>query len=163
MKQIKTHQRPIWKSTSKADKGHWKQTPTWDIRVLSSWADQAKSRVLAVSFQCKLVRVRVKHTRQIHQSVVTRMQQRLQAAPKICVAFFKNHGGFPGGSVVKNPPTSVGDTGSIPGPGRFHMLQSNWTHASPLLSLCSGAREPQLLKPSRNKRSHWNEKPAHCN
>ena len=27
--------------------------------------------------------------------------------------------GFPGGSVVKNPPASVGDTGSIPGAGRF--------------------------------------------
>ena len=25
---------------------------------------------------------------------------------------------FPGGSVVKNPPTSAGDVGSIPGPGR---------------------------------------------
>ena len=31
-------------------------------------------------------------------------------------------GGFPGGSVVKNPPTNAGDTGdvgSIPGLGRF--------------------------------------------
>ena len=27
--------------------------------------------------------------------------------------------GFPGGSVVKNFPDSVGDTGSIPGSGRF--------------------------------------------
>ena len=27
---------------------------------------------------------------------------------------------FPGGAVVKNPPASVGDTGSIPGPGRSH-------------------------------------------
>ena len=26
--------------------------------------------------------------------------------------------GFPGGSVVKNPPTNAGDTGSIPGLGR---------------------------------------------
>ena len=26
--------------------------------------------------------------------------------------------GFPGGSVVKNPPISAGDTGSIPGSGR---------------------------------------------
>ena len=30
-----------------------------------------------------------------------------------------------GGSVVKNPPANVGDTGSIPGPGRSHMSQSN--------------------------------------
>ena len=32
-------------------------------------------------------------------------------------------GGFPGDSVIKNPP--AGDTGSIPGPERFHMSQSN--------------------------------------
>ena len=28
---------------------------------------------------------------------------------------------FPGGLVVKNPPASAGDTGLIPGLGRFHM------------------------------------------
>ena len=33
--------------------------------------------------------------------------------------------GFPGGSVVKNLPANVGDMGSIPGPGRSHMLRSN--------------------------------------
>ena len=32
---------------------------------------------------------------------------------------------FPGGSVVKNLPASAGDIGSIPGPGRSHMPQSN--------------------------------------
>ena len=32
---------------------------------------------------------------------------------------------FPGGAVVKNPPASAGDTGSIPDPGRSHMLRSN--------------------------------------
>ena len=32
---------------------------------------------------------------------------------------------FPGGSVVKNPPASAGNTGLIPGLGRFHMPQSN--------------------------------------
>ena len=32
---------------------------------------------------------------------------------------------FPGGAVVKNPPANAGDTGSSPGPGRSHMLQSN--------------------------------------
>ena len=33
--------------------------------------------------------------------------------------------GFPGGTVVKNLPANAGDTGSIPGPGRSHMPQSN--------------------------------------
>ena len=32
---------------------------------------------------------------------------------------------FPGGTVVKNPPASAGDSGLILGPGRSHMLQSN--------------------------------------
>ena len=32
---------------------------------------------------------------------------------------------FPVGAVVKNPPANSGDTGSSPGPGRFHMLRSN--------------------------------------
>ena len=32
--------------------------------------------------------------------------------------------GFPGGVVVKYPPANAGDTGSSPGPGRSHMLQS---------------------------------------
>ena len=33
--------------------------------------------------------------------------------------------GFPGGTVVMNPPANSGVTGSIPGPGRSHMLRSN--------------------------------------
>jgi len=33
--------------------------------------------------------------------------------------------GFPGGSVVNNPPANAGDAGSIPDPGRSHMLQGN--------------------------------------
>ena len=32
---------------------------------------------------------------------------------------------FPGGTVVKNPPATAGDTGSSPGPGRSHMPWSN--------------------------------------
>ena len=54
---------------------------------------------------------------------------------------------FPGGAVVKNPPSNAGDTGSIPGPGRSHMLHSNQACVPQLLSLRSRAREPQLLSP----------------
>ena len=32
---------------------------------------------------------------------------------------------FPGGPVVKNTPANAGDTGSIPEPGRLHMLLSS--------------------------------------
>ena len=42
------------------------------------------------------------------------------------IEFFKEHVmDFSGGVVVKSPPANVGDTGSIPGPGRFHMPWSN--------------------------------------
>ena len=37
----------------------------------------------------------------------------------------KNSQDFPGDAEVKNPPANAGDTGSSPGPGRSHMLQSN--------------------------------------
>ena len=33
--------------------------------------------------------------------------------------------GFPGGSVVKNPPANAGDMGLIPDPARSHIPQSN--------------------------------------
>ena len=33
--------------------------------------------------------------------------------------------GFPGGTVVKNPPANAGDMGSSPGLGRSHMPWSN--------------------------------------
>ena len=37
----------------------------------------------------------------------------------------KNMLDFPGGTVDTNPPANAGDTGSIPSPGRVHMLWSN--------------------------------------
>ena len=37
----------------------------------------------------------------------------------------KRKQGFPGGAVVENLPANAGDTGSSPGLGRSHMLQSD--------------------------------------
>ena len=42
--------------------------------------------------------------------------------------------GFPGGSVVKNPPTSAGDLGLIPGSGR----SSGVGNGNPLQYSCLG-------------------------
>ena len=86
--------------------------------------------------------------------------------------------GFPGGCVVKNPPASTGDTGSIPDPGRSHMSQSDKARVPQLLSLCSRAWELQVMS-SRvatnevqtpqsppvlpNESTHRNVKPALCN
>ena len=55
-----------------------------------------------------------------------------------------------GGSVVKNPPASVGDTGLTPDLGRSHMpwcTYVNYARAPQPLSLCSRVQEPRLLRP----------------
>ena len=54
---------------------------------------------------------------------------------------------FPGGSEVKNLPANAADTGLIPAAGSFHLPWSNEACVAQLLSLWSGAREPQLLSP----------------
>ena len=61
--------------------------------------------------------------------------------------FKKKALGFPGGAVVEGPPANAGDTGSSPGPGRFHMPRSSWARAPHLLRLRSRTREPRLLSP----------------
>ena len=49
--------------------------------------------------------------------------------------------------MVENLPANAGDTGLSPGLGGSYMPRSNWARAPQLLSLCSRAREPQLLSP----------------
>ena len=58
---------------------------------------------------------------------------------------------FPGGPVVKNPPANAEGMGSVPGWGRFHVLQSNQACTPQLLSL--HALEPVLCneKPLQRK------------
>ena len=57
----------------------------------------------------------------INEAQVLHMQYHQEQKKK------KNHkdGGFPGGSVVKNPPANVGDMDSIPDPERSHVLRSS--------------------------------------
>ena len=59
--------------------------------------------------------------------------------------------------MVKNPPANAGDVGSIPDPGRSHMLWSNKARVPQLLSQCA------LESVLHNKRSHGTEKPSHHN
>ena len=63
-------------------------------------------------------------------------------------------GDFPGGTVDKNLPANAGDTGLIPGPGRFLMPQSNQAQALQVL-------KPMSLKPVLRNKSHHNEKPLY--
>ena len=91
----------------------------------------------------------------------------------------KKKWGFPGGSVVKNPPANAGDTSSISDLRRSHMPQgnqatSNWgtTATEPVLqslgTITTGARAattavcaPQSLCSAT--RSHRDEKLEDCN
>ena len=64
---------------------------------------------------------------------------------------------FTRASVVKKQPCSARDTDLSPGPGRF-------PHAMGKLGLFATTTEPEHLDPMlRDKRSHCNEKSAHCN
>ena len=65
----------------------------------------------------------------------------IHETPELHITWDFKDRGFPDGSVVKNLPANAGDMGLIPGPGRSHILWSNWARAPRLLSLSSGARE----------------------
>ena len=86
--------------------------------------------------------------------------------------YFKNlHGlGLPWWYSGQESACHAGDSGSIPGLGRFHMPQATKAHAPQILSLCSRAHEPQLMSPcATTTEAHTprayaqqQEKPAHC-
>ena len=80
------------------------------------------------------------------------MDEHLQSLPQtvkiICAR------GFPGGTVVENPPANAEDTGSSPGLGRSHMPRSGWAREPQLLSLrfwslCSTTREGAIVRGPR--------------
>jgi len=54
---------------------------------------------------------------------------------------------FPGGTVDKKPPANAGNTGLIPGLGRFHRPWATKVRVPQLLSLHSRAHEPQQVSP----------------
>ena len=63
----------------------------------------------------------------------------------------KKNRGFPGGTVVENPPAGAGDTGSSPGLGGSHMPRSDWARGPRLLSLrvwslCSAAGGAAMVR-----------------
>ena len=112
------------------------------------------------------------------------MLQRVQGtlpSAKDTVPSHKNPGkqrDFPGGPVVKNPPSNAGDTGLIPGQGTKipHAMGQLSPHAT-TIELASlneragvlqttepthpGARTPQLER--ENPQATTREKPEHCN
>ena len=68
---------------------------------------------------------------------------------------------FPGGPVVKNPPANAGDTGLIPGPGRFRTHQATMPRATTTEPALWNPRA-QLLKPAHpTAHSPQQETPPH--
>ena len=64
----------------------------------------------------------------------------------------KNRGtGVPGGTVVKNPPASAGDTGSIPGSGD-PLEEGMATHSSILARRTPWTEEPDGLQSIESRR-----------
>ena len=61
---------------------------------------------------------------------------------------------FPGGPVVKNPPSNAGDVGSIPGWG------TKIPHAAGQLSPCAATPEPARSAATSEKPVRHNEEPA---
>ena len=65
---------------------------------------------------------------------------------------------FPGDSVDKNPSASVGDMGSIPGLGSFHIPRSNKAHVPQLLSPHAAPAEahtPRACAPQQKMPPQW--------
>ena len=60
--------------------------------------------------------------------------------------------GFPGGSVVKNPPTNAGDTSLIPGLGRS-LEKEMATHSSILACEMPRTQEPDGLQSTGSQKS----------
>ena len=61
---------------------------------------------------------------------------------------------FPGSLVFKNTPANAGDMGSIPGPGRSHMPQSNEACAPRVLKRA----QPEAGAPQQEKPPQWEAK-----
>ena len=65
---------------------------------------------------------------------------------------------FPSGAVGKNLPANAGDTGSIPGLGRFHMQQSNKVHTPQLPhphAASTKAQAPRACALQQKKPGQW--------
>ena len=58
----------------------------------------------------------------------------------------------------RSPPANAGDTGSVPGPGRFHMPRRSWARVPQLLPLSAATTEacgPRACAPPQGKPLQW--------
>ena len=117
-----------WPSTS-AWRGLWKG----DLGVLLGWGELLSARGWLRSTGCPWV---LEYVASPHCSlnrpwlaclVSSTVRVALALSTPVGVSTFLKSQcqDFPDGPMVKNPPAKAGDTGSIPGPGRSHVLWGN--------------------------------------
>ena len=63
--------------------------------------------------------------------------------------------------MVKNPPAIAGDMCSTPGPGKSHMLWSNWARAPQLLSLRATTTEAHASRAHALQQEKLPQREAH--
>ena len=66
--------------------------------------------------------------------------------------------GTQGGAVVKNPPTSAGGMGSIPGSGRCPGVEETATHPGLLAGITPRTEEPGRLQSTGSQRVEYDER-----
>ena len=90
----------------------------WPARLLCPWNFPGKNT--GVSCHFLLLILSIFNCVSSHSCIPPPLHASPHLCPNILLDLLSPWGslGFPGGSVVKNPPFSAGDAGSIPGPGR---------------------------------------------
>ena len=84
-----------------------------------------KSMIFAVVLRRRKEKIKSKMEGQRKQEKSMKMTQKMNMQERKITSKNQLFGDFPGGPVVKNPPASAEDTGSIPSLGRSHRLQGS--------------------------------------
>ena len=118
---------------------------------ITPWASQP---AFPLHQECFILLFSFDHICQIPILSDTSLRLGQTTTAKTISVYLERSPGFPGGAVVENLPANAGDTGSSPGLGRSHMLQSNWAREPQLLSLrvwslCSATREAAIVRGPR--------------
>ena len=80
------------------------------------------TKILQLS-QCQKKKKKKKRESLFHFIYDHFLQNSVHPSPPQFIWYFKmSPEDFPAGTVDKNSPANAGNTGSVPGPGRFHML-----------------------------------------
>ena len=114
----------------------------WDWRLLGSAGHPGEGITLCLAPERQEVQGRERSREERGATLGGGVDLELPVAPL---------GGFPGGSVVKNPPASAGELGSLPGSGRS-LEEETATHSSVLAWRSPWTEEPGGLRSMGSQR-----------